>query len=166
MFKKIFLSIILAAVVIFLGMQFDRPQKNNSNNQTKHISTVLPVPDSVEAVLSIACYDCHSNNTRYPWYAEIQPVGWWLNGHILEGKKELNFSEFASYSMRRQYRKLAEISEMVFDDQMPLQEYLIMHRDAKLTSGQKALLMAWIRSVRDTLIVNFPDSVKAGKRQL
>src|SRR5690348_13454762 len=89
--KKVFIGLLIAFVVI----QFFRPAKNISATVLPEDMNVLyPIPDSVHQVLQKACFDCHSNNTRYPWYFNIQPIAWWMGDHIDEGKKELNFSEF------------------------------------------------------------------------
>ncbi len=164
--KKILKFVAIGILVIVVGAQFIRPTKNNTNDQTKHFSTLYPLPDSIEAILRVACYDCHSNNTRYPWYSEIQPVGWWLNGHIQDGKHDLNFSEFASYRIRRQYRKLQQVSDLVEANEMPLPAYTIIHKDAILTQQQKQLLSAWVKSTRDSIAVHTPaDSLKQPQRR-
>src|SRR5665811_802718 len=109
--KKIFKRILIALLIIFIAIQFIRPAKNRSEGiSANDISTKYPVPDSVQAILKVACYDCHSNNTRYPWYAEIQPVAWWLNNHIKDGKRGLNFSEFTSYRIKKQFHRLDAVS--------------------------------------------------------
>lgn len=165
MLKKFFVYTLAALGIVLLGMQFDRPVRNSSTDQSKHISTLYPVPDSVESILRVACYDCHSNNTRYPWYAEVQPIGRLLNEHIQDGKKELNFSEFASYRPRRQFRKLEQAADLIKENEMPLTSYTVIHKDAVLTEQQKALLYSWINSTRDSMKVLFhPDSLKARKR--
>jgi hypothetical protein len=166
MIRRILYYAAAAGLFLLVGMQFDRPMKNDSNDQSKHFSTQFPLPDSVESILRTACYDCHSNATRYPWYAEIQPIGKWIDGHIREGKKEINFSEFASYRPRRQYHKMEEVQEMVQDSLMPIPSYLLMHHDASLSAAQQQLLFAWVKTTRDSM-KNFyhPDSLKARKRQ-
>jgi len=165
MLKRLFLYTLAGIAVVLLGMQFDRPERNISNDQTKHFSTLYPIPDTVQAILTAACYDCHSNNTRYPWYAEFQPVAGVLDDHIRHGKKDLNFSEFATYRPRRQYRKMEEVTEMVREDFMPIADYRKMHSDAVLSEGQKALLYAWVSSTHDSMKLRFhPDSLKARKR--
>lgn len=162
MFKILGLALVIAAVVA----QFIRPGKNVLGSTTAGIETVFPVPDSVRTILSAACYDCHSNNTRYPWYAEIQPVGWFLNDHIQDGKKELNFSEFASYRVRRQYRKLEQMRTLIEENEMPLQSYTLLHKDAVLSLQQKEILYSWIRSTRDSIKAHTPeDSLKMPKRK-
>lgn len=106
--------------------------------------------------LKVACNDCHSNNTRYPWYAEIQPVAWWLNGHIVDGKRGLNFSEFTSYRIRKQFRRLDDIDELVKKNAMPLSSYNLIHTDAKLTERQKLTIYNWTATLRDTIKANYP----------
>ena len=94
-------------LIAFIVIQFIRPTKNNSKDLiTNDITTKYTVPKEVQTILVTSCYDCHSNNTNYPWYANIQPIAWWLNDHIKEGKKELNFSAFTNYKIARQYKKL------------------------------------------------------------
>ena len=106
MLKKI-AYVLLAALVI---IQLFRPDKNIAAGPFPNdISTKFAVNDNVASVLKEACYDCHSNNTKYPWYANVQPVAWWLADHVNEGKKELNFSEFATYTAKRQRKKFNEI---------------------------------------------------------
>ncbi|TAK62599.1 MAG: cytochrome C, partial [Bacteroidetes bacterium] len=107
---KITLYVLGFAILI---VQFIRPEKNASGSSNNNITTQFAVPAEVESMLKTSCYDCHSNTTTYPWYASVQPVGWWLADHIKDGKDELNFDEFASYSPRRQYKKFNEIVEQV-----------------------------------------------------
>jgi len=162
--KKILkpLGIFLLAVLVII--QFFHPRKNVSPGPVVNpndISKVYYVPGDVEKVLKSSCYDCHSNNTKYPWYSKIQPVAWWLNDHIQEGKKEINFSEFASYGIRRQYKKMEEIIEEVKEDEMPLFSYTLIHRYAILTKDQKSSLTSWATAIRDTMKAKYPaDSLK------
>ena len=87
-------------LIAFIVIQFIRPTKNNSKDlAAKDITTKYAVPNEVQTILVTSCYDCHSNHTNYPWYVNIQPIAWWLNDHIKEGKKELNFSVFSSYKI-------------------------------------------------------------------
>jgi hypothetical protein len=155
--KKIFKRILIALLIIFIAIQFIRPAKNRSEGiSANDISTKYPVPDSVQAILKVACYDCHSNNTRYPWYAEIQPVAWWLNNHIKDGKRGLNFSEFTSYRIKKQFHRLDDINKLVKKNEMPLSSYTLIHTDAKLTEGQKLAIAAWATSIRDSIKAHYP----------
>ncbi|WP_411273029.1 heme-binding domain-containing protein [Daejeonella sp.] len=97
---------------IFVLIQFVRPARNQSNViEPDDISSDYPAPDNIKAMIKTSCYDCHSNNTNYPWYSQIQPLAWRLNHHIEEGKDELNFSDFAAFNTRYKSHKLDEIME-------------------------------------------------------
>ena len=102
-------------------------------------------------LLVASCYDCHSNTTYYPWYANLQPVGWILNRHIQKGKIELNFSDFGSYSSRRQQSKLKSIASQVNDNTMPLPSYTWLHKKAKLSKEAKALISNWAMKSIETI---------------
>jgi hypothetical protein len=117
---------------------------------------LYPIPGDVKTILVKACNDCHSNNTTYPWYSQIQPVAWWLDDHIQEGKKHLNISEFASYRLRKQYHKMEEVEEMLADGAMPLESYTYIHKDAKLTKEEKDKVIAWSKAIRDTMEAKYP----------
>ncbi len=157
MLKKIFKRIFQILLLAFVVIQFIRPAKNRAEGISNNdISKMYAVPADVEAILKTSCYDCHSNNTVYPWYAEVQPAAWWLADHVKEGKKELNFSEFASYRIGRQYRKLEEINKEVKEGEMPLESYLWIHNDAKLSEQQKLTLANWATALRDTIKANYP----------
>ncbi|MBI2518063.1 MAG: heme-binding domain-containing protein [Opitutae bacterium] len=139
-------KVLLGLFVLLLVAQLVRPARNSGAiDGPAFIGRQHPVPAEVEAVLAKACYDCHSNQTRYPWYAEVQPVGWWLAWHVNDGKKHLNFSEFGSYAAKRQAKKLKEVAEEVADNGMPLPSYTWTHRDAVLTDAEKKLLTDWVR---------------------
>ena len=162
--KRFFLLLLLA----FIAIQFFRPAKNISTViSANDITTKYALPQDVQTILKTSCYDCHSNNTVYPWYSNIQPVAWWLDDHIKEGKKELNFSEFASYRIGRQYKKLEEINDEVKEDKMPLESYTLIHGDAKLTQQQKLSLATWVVALRDSIKAQYPeDSLKRPQRPL
>jgi hypothetical protein len=133
-----------ALLIIIVVIQFIRPEKNQAHKTfASDISQHYTVPGDVRRILSRACNDCHSNNTHYPWYSNIQPVGWWLASHVTDGKKELNFSEFASYEPKRQHHKLEEIIEEVKENHMPLDSYLWIHDEAKLSADEKKTLLLW-----------------------
>ena len=140
MLKKI-AYILLAALVV---IQFFRPEKNTATGpQANHISARYTVPANVNDIMQRACNDCHSNNTVYPWYANVQPVAWWLADHVYEGKGELNFDEFLTYSQKKAHHKLEEVNEMVKEGEMPLQSYTIIHQDTKLSEPQKLEIATW-----------------------
>lgn len=148
MIKKVLLGLGL----LFVAAQFIRPAKNISiAADTADISTKFTVPPAVKQVLQKACYDCHSNRTRYPWYAEIQPVGWWLAKHVNDGKVHLNFSEFATYSSKRTADKFDQISDEVSQQAMPLPSYKWGHPEARLTAAEMKLLTDWADTLHDEI---------------
>jgi Haem-binding domain len=157
--KKILKRIALLILVALIVIQFFHPEKNISTASTvfaNDISKAYTVPDDIQVILKASCYDCHSNNTRYPWYFNVQPAAWWLNDHIREGKKEINFSEFASYRIGRQYKKMEEIVKEVKEDEMPLNSYTFIHRNAILSKEQKSSLMNWAEGIRNIIKANYP----------
>lgn len=150
--KKILWVLLIALVVI----QFIRPEANASTDTSGNIKNLYAVPDNVDAILVKACNDCHTNNTVYPWYSKVQPVAWWLDDHVKEGKSHLNFDAYTSYNLRRQYHKMEEVIEQVKEKEMPLNSYTWVHRDAKLTDDERVVLTNWAQSVMDTMKAKYP----------
>jgi hypothetical protein len=149
-------KILLALLIVFVAIQFIQPAHNTS----KHLlptdfAKVYTVPANVQSVLQNACYDCHSNNTKYPWYVNIQPMGWIMKRHIDNGKAKLNFSEFGSLSNRRQVSKLKEISNQIKDDEMPISSYKMMHKNANLTNEQKVFVTDWMNKTAERLSAKY-----------
>ncbi len=141
--------ILLGLVVLFAVLQFFRPHKNlSSGPQTNDIMVRFPTPPDVKAALRAACYDCHSNETRYPLYAEVQPVAWWIASHVKQGKSELNFSEFGALPAKRAVRKLQQLVEEIENHDMPLKSYTVLHSDARLTEAQIKQISDWADNVR------------------
>lgn len=138
--RKIATFLVLALII----MQFFRPDKNISTVVSANdINTKYPVPDSVMKVLQRSCGDCHTNNTNYPWYSNVQPVAWFMSDHIADGKRKFNLSEFASYTNKRAAHKLEEVVETTEGHSMPISSYLWMHSDAKLNEQELAMIKAW-----------------------
>jgi Haem-binding domain len=151
-------KILLFMLVVLVVMQLFRPKLTNIATVASagNINNSFTVPADIDQVLKTSCYDCHSNKTTYPWYASIQPVGWWLEDHINEGKKELNFDEFGKYNLRRQYKKLEEISEQVEEGEMPLSSYTIIHTNSKLTPEQKRQVVGWSDQLLAEMKAKYP----------
>ncbi|HXA79916.1 MAG TPA: heme-binding domain-containing protein [Opitutaceae bacterium] len=146
MLKKFLLGFL---ALLFLSIQFVRPAKNLSPVPgPQDITTKVAVPAELQRVFTKACYDCHSDHTRYPWYAEVEPVGWWLGSHIDDGKRHLNFSEFGAYNAKKADRKLKQIAQEVNDGSMPLHSYTWIHRDAILTAAEIKLISDWTDAAR------------------
>lgn len=144
-------KILLGLGVALVAIQFIRPGRNDSSAGPDDLAAKYPPPPAVKLLLETACYDCHSNRTRYPWYAQVQPVGWWLAEHIADAKRQLNFSEFTAYDEHRQAKKLLSISDEVTDRSMPLKSYTWVHGDAKLTDAQIKLLADWAEALAEKI---------------
>lgn len=144
--KKIGYGLIFIVVMI----QFFRIDKKNPEvNIENDFVAIHNPPEEVSRVLKVACYDCHSNTTEYPWYSNVAPLSWWLKDHIEEGRGELNFSEWGTYNDKRSNHKLEEIIETVEEDEMPLKEYTWTHVDAKLSIEQKKALIQWVQKLKE-----------------
>jgi len=161
---KWIVAILAGAAVL---VQFYRPPKNISTTPSANAMALqVAVPPPIQSVLQRSCNDCHSNNTVYPWYAEIQPLGWWLNKHIQDGKRGLNFDEFKSYRLMKQYRRFNDVVEQIKNDKMPLPSYLIIHTYAKLSAEEKDALVQWCGAMRDSMKAKYPvDSLERRPRK-
>jgi hypothetical protein len=146
-------QLLFVLLIVFIVIQFMQPARNRSG-QVLHtdISKTYDIPSNGYTLLKNACYDCHSNNTSYPWYFNIQPIGWSLARDIQNGKAKLNFSDFGSISSRRQLSKLQEVENRIKDGTMPLALYQFMHPIARLTEEDRRLLIEWIQKTRDTIV--------------
>jgi uncharacterized membrane protein len=148
-------KILLGLLLVFIVIQFIQPARNKGGQvMPADFARVLAVPDSLHEVLQNACYDCHSNSTNYPWYSNIQPMAWLMARHIKNGKDKLNFSDFGSYTGRRQISKLKGIAYQVKDDEMPISSYKLMHKKANLTNEEKKIIMDWMNKTADSLSAN------------
>ena len=106
-------------------------------------------------LIKTSCYDCHSNETKYPWYTNIQPVAWFLQNHIEDGRKHLNFSTFATYEPKRQARKLSEAAEEIEQGEMPLDSYVLIHTNANLSAEQKVTLINYFKKIENDTRVGY-----------
>lgn len=141
-------KILIGLLVVVLLMQVMQPPKNQSETLSENdISKTYALPAGVHETLTNKCYDCHSNNTKYPWYVHIQPIGWWMASHIKQGKDELNFSEFKTYDAKRANHKLEEISEQIAEGHMPIESYLWLHPEGKVTPAELIAINTWVASL-------------------
>ena len=147
---KLLKKILLGLLVVFIIAQFFGPEKNEGAiaSVDAFFSETNP-PENVKVILKEACFDCHSNFTRYPWYNKITPVNYWLADHVRHGKGDLNFSEWDTYKLKRKDHKMEEIMEEVKGKGMPLDSYTWTHAEARLTDEQIAAIVTWTKEVRD-----------------
>lgn len=143
-------NILLGFVLIFLLIQIIQPARNIDYGQvpSTDISKVYKIPKNVQSILTNSCYDCHSNSTHYPFYSYIQPLSYYLERHIKKGKEELNFSEWSSYSRRKQANKLNSIANQIQQKKMPLTSYTYLHPEAKLSEKQIEEMVRWVEQMQ------------------
>ncbi|GGK19710.1 hypothetical protein GCM10007962_12240 [Yeosuana aromativorans] len=142
-------KILLILLVLFVVAQFFGPKKNSGDMTSiePFLAETNP-PSNVQAILKTACYDCHSDVTRYPWYNHITPVNYWLADHINEGKHHLNFSNWVGNSTKRKDKKMKGIIGLVEKQKMPLSSYTLIHTDARLSADQIKAVTDWAKQVR------------------
>ena len=149
---KIFKIILLILFIVFVGIQFVPTKQNQSDSVPKtDFMVVNDVPKDIINKLQVSCYDCHSNNTIYPWYNKIQPVAWLLENHIKEAKAELNFNEWDLLSNRRKMSKLKSIISQIEDDEMPLSSYTLIHRNAIFSEAEKQRITQYLTELKNNL---------------
>jgi len=144
---KMMKKLIYFLVIVFVAIQF-YPRKNNNVSKIKSeyaLSISENTSDSVLQIIKTSCYDCHSNNSVYPWYTNIQPFSWWINHHIYEGKESLNFDEWGTYTLKEKNHVLHEIEEQIEEGEMPLESYTWIHKNAVLNKQQKELIYDWVK---------------------
>jgi Haem-binding domain len=147
----------LALIGFIVVIQFIQPERNIYEGSPEHdMLSTLSVPILVAELLQNSCYDCHSANTRYPWYSKISPVSWYLNLHIEQGKEALNFSEFAQLKKRKKIGALSSICEVLELGSMPLPGFLIIHRNAVMDEEEIASICDWSES--EALIIMQSDA--------
>lgn len=164
--KKVFKTIGWLLLIAFIGIQFFHPKKNvHEGDQVYAIAKLHAVPEDVKVILKKACDDCHTNNTVYPWYSKIQPVDWWLNDHIVDGKRHLNLDSLGAKPAWLRYHKMEEIVEQVKEGQMPLNSYTWIHKGAILTPDEKTKITGWAETVMSEMKQKYPaDSLVRPKR--
>lgn len=157
------MKIFIGLGILLLLVQFIRPARNLSGDDTKHLATQYSFPGNVAPLVEKACYDCHSNKTNYPWYSHIQPVGWWIANHVEEGKEHLNFSTFAALSPKDQRHAFKEIFETVKEGEMPLSAYTFngFHPEARLSPLDRQAITAWAQE-QANLIATRPGGQGSG----
>lgn len=150
--KSIFKKAAIIVIVLLVAIQFFKSKENKSILASENaITQHYDVPENIQNILKTSCYDCHSNNTNYPWYNKIQPVNWWLANHVNEGKAKLNFDEFNAYTTKKKLHKLDEVIETIKDNEMPLKSYTLIHGNAKLSDSDKQDLETWVKKIKNEI---------------
>lgn len=143
--KKIALFLIL----ILLGIQAVRPNRATPKaDPSKDFVKIYAGDKATEELFKQACYDCHSYETKYPWYSEIAPVSWIVQDHVREGREHLNFNEWGNRGKAKRAHALEEMTEETLEGEMPLKGYALIHEEANLTEDQKRQLVHWWKKLR------------------
>lgn len=150
--RKIFQTLVVLFILALVVIQFFQPEKNNGQIDSNHILKSEQLPDEISTLLVNACLDCHSDQTRYLWYHQVAPVSWFINGHITEGKGELNLSDWGTWDPIDKITALDDMATEVRKGKMPLKSYVLIHRKAKLSEAQKAELIAWTESLSEKIL--------------
>ena len=108
----------------------------------------LPIPSDVKTLLARSCTNCHSNQTTWPWYSYVAPVSWLVERDVRRGRDHMNLSQWPQYSLKRQERLLADIASVVKNREMPLPQYTLLHKEAKLSDAELDVLYRWARTER------------------
>ena len=141
-------KILLGILIIIILIQLIRPEKNISSESINDISIVMDVPENVQEIIKTSCADCHSNTTKYPWYSEVAPVSWYLASHVNDGKKHLNFSEWASYNKNQKEHIIKDLKKELKSKEMPLNSYLWIHKEAVVSPEQYKILLDWVQTIK------------------
>ncbi|MFC6102255.1 heme-binding domain-containing protein [Olivibacter domesticus] len=150
--KKTLTTTLIVLLLFVIAVQFiPKAERNDSARGAKAITKQYDVPEKVQSILQKACFDCHSNRTEYPWYSNIQPFAKFMEGHILRGKDELNFDEFGSYAIKKQYNKLRSLENQLENEAMPLRSYTLIHHNARLSNEEISLLTNWSKALRNKM---------------
>lgn len=150
--RKILKLVLLAGAVVFVILQFFGPARTNPTaDQSLAMESHLQISPNVKKILDRSCVDCHSNNTRWPWYSRVAPVSWFVIDHVDEGRRELNFSQWGSYDKRQQRGQLDDMCELAGNGSMPLSSYTPLHPGSKLTTEDVKVLCDWANAERERL---------------
>jgi hypothetical protein len=133
----------VVAVAGFALLQLTNPPRTNPSVVSDLMATNAP-PPQIAAMLHAACYDCHSSETRWPWYSHVAPISWLIASDVKEGRKHLNLSDWPNDNPMRAAKRLANMSDEVGSDEMPLKKYTKIHADARLTESQRKELTDWL----------------------
>ena len=162
MVKKILTILALAVIAGLIVIQFFRIDKTNPPVvQAETLEAAAVVPPDISLILGRSCSDCHTNQTIYPWYSNVQPMAWFLKDHIDEGRQKLNFSVWNTYTPQRKSKRLADICEQLESKEMPLPSYLWIHRDSILSDSDSQALCDWAKQEKakvDAVIAGTPAS--------
>jgi len=145
--RKLVLLVVLLAIVLIQFIPYEKP--DNFPEHGHDLFEVTSIPDEVGLLIKNACYDCHSQYVKFPWYAYVAPVSWLVVKDVKNGREKLDFSKWNTLSIRDQLKLLDEIAEEVNDGSMPLRIYKAIHLEARLTQEQRIAIANWAEELAD-----------------
>ncbi len=149
--KKRIKTILLGLLAVLVIIQFIQIDKTNPpHDSAKDFISQQNPPQEVATLLQDACYDCHSHQTEYPWYTNVQPLAWWIKHHITDGRRHLNFSTWGDYNAKRKAHKAKELVELVSESEMPLKSFTLTHPEARLTKLQRKKMVDWLKTLESS----------------
>jgi len=144
---------VLGVVVVGIAIQLYRPARTNpAADPAMSVTVAAAVPSDVAAVLKRSCYDCHSNESRWPWYSNVAPISWGVIGHVREGRGMFNFSEWGTYTPAKRVSLFEKVCEEVREGGMPLGSYLLLHSDARLSESERKAICNWTGEAANGLV--------------
>ena len=144
--------ILIGLVVVVAALQLFRPERTNPPvNPAQAVQAGAVVPPDIDAILRRSCYDCHSNETRWPWYSGVAPMAFGVVEHVTEGRSEMNFSQWGTYPAKKRTELVEKMCEEVREGKMPLKQYLWLHRDATLSEADWKSVCDWSADEADRL---------------
>lgn len=146
--KKVIKYLVILIIIAFVVIQFFGPDRTTASNMTPDdINKKMQVPVNIQGIFKRSCYDCHSNETKWPWYSSVAPVSWVIADDITKGKAKMNFSEWGKMKESKQEERLSDICEQINEDKMPLPKYLLLHKDDALSKAEKDTIYSWVKSL-------------------
>ena len=150
--KKTLRWIGISAAIGFILIQFVTPERTNpAFDQSLAIAARAEFTPPISTMIKASCFDCHSNETRWPWYSYIAPVSWLVADDVASGRKHLNYSDWGKYPKSKRVLKLGQIYEQISKGEMPIKKYLLMHPDAQLSAADRDSILSWTERERDRL---------------
>lgn len=149
--KRILRYVAILVVVLLIAIQFLPVERSNPP-----VTGLVEAPEEVLTTLRRSCWDCHSNETEWPWYAWVAPISLRVGQHVRMGRRHVNFTEWDSYDAEELDEAYEEIAEEMEKGGMPLSDYLLIHRDAKLTRAERDRIASWADSARARLVFPTP----------
>jgi hypothetical protein len=145
--RKTLRWLVVIGFCLFVVAQFVGPAKTNPViDPSLALESKLHVDSQVETILNRSCVDCHSNRTRWPWYTNVAPVSWFVIGHVNDGRRDLNLSEWGNYDKRKQTTRLDQMGQLAKAGAMPLSSYTPLHPGSKLSGDDVKALCEWTES--------------------